>query len=59
MKTAKKKRKREPRKKPMNQLERDTAAYFDNMTAEELKAERELEEAVAGAANGVDFDKEP
>jgi hypothetical protein len=46
-----------PKKKPMNQLERDTAAYFDNMTPEELKAEQDLEKAIAGA--GIDFDKEP
>jgi len=43
----------------MNQLERDTAAYFDNMTPEQLKAERELEDAIAGAAKRIDFDNEP
>jgi hypothetical protein len=58
MKTAKKKRKRQPKKKPMNQLERDTAAYFDNMTEEELKEENELAKALAGAADGIDFDAE-
>lgn len=42
----------------MNQLERDTAAYWDNMTPEELKAERELEDAIAGAAAAVDLDSE-
>jgi hypothetical protein len=42
----------------MNQLERDTAAYWDNMTPEELKAERELEGAIAEAAKGIDFDAE-
>ena len=42
----------------MNQLERDTAAYFDNMTEEELKEENELAKALAGAANGIDFDAE-
>jgi len=40
----------------MNQLERDTAAHFDNMTPEQLKAERELEDAIAGAGKGIDFD---
>jgi len=43
----------------MNQLERDTAAYFDNMTPEQLEAERELEDAIAGAGKGIDFDNEP
>ncbi len=43
----------------MNQLERDTAAYFDNMTEEELKEENELGEALAEAAKGIDFDNEP
>jgi hypothetical protein len=47
------------KKKPMNQLERDTAAYFANMTPEELKAEQELEKAIAETAQGIDFDKEP
>ena len=59
MKPAKKKRTSQPKKRRMNQLERDTAAYFDNMTPEQLKAERELENAIAGAANGIDFDEEP
>ena len=59
MKTTKKKRKRPPKKKPLNRLERDTAAYFDNMTEEQLKEERELEKALAGAAKGIDFDNEP
>jgi hypothetical protein len=35
MKPAKKKSTRQPKKRRMNQLERDTAAYFDNMTPEE------------------------
>jgi hypothetical protein len=43
----------------VNQLERDTAAYYDNMTPQELKAERELEKAISGAAKGIDFDNEP
>jgi hypothetical protein len=58
MKTAKKKRKRQLRKKPTNQLERDTAAYFDNMTEEELQEENDLAKALAGAAKGIDFDAE-
>ena len=47
------------KKKLMTPLERATAAYFENMTEEELKAERELEDAIAGAAKGIDFDNEP
>jgi hypothetical protein len=58
MKPTKKKRTNQPRKRSMNQLERDTAAYFDNMTEEELKEENELAKALAGAANGIDFDAE-
>jgi hypothetical protein len=46
------------KKKPMNQLERDTAAYYESMTPEQLKAERELEDAIAGAAKGIDVDGE-
>jgi hypothetical protein len=45
-------------KRRLNQLELDTAAYWDNMTPEELKAERELEDAIAGAPRGTDFDNE-
>ena len=45
-----------PKKKLMTPLERATEAYFENMTQEELKAERELEEAIAGAAKGIDVD---
>jgi hypothetical protein len=48
-----------PKKKQMNRLERDTAAYFDNMTEENLKEENELAKALAGAAKGIDFDNEP
>jgi hypothetical protein len=58
MRAAKKNPIGQPRKKRMNQLERDTAAYFDNMTPEQRKVERELEAAIAGAAKGIDFDKE-
>jgi hypothetical protein len=47
MKPAKKKRTHQPEKKSMNQLERDTAAYFDHMTEEELKEENELAKALA------------
>jgi hypothetical protein len=59
MKPAKKKRTSRPKKRSMNRLERDTAAYWDNMTPEELKAERELEKAIANAGKGIDFDNEP
>jgi hypothetical protein len=43
----------------MTPLERAIEAYFENMTSEELKAERELENAIAAASNGIDFDNEP
>ena len=59
MKPAKKKRTSQPKKRRTNQLERDTAAYFDNMTPEQLKAERELEDAIAGAPRGIDVDRDP
>jgi hypothetical protein len=58
MKSSKKKCSRQPEKRRQNQLERDTAAYYENMTEEELKAERELEDALADAAKGIDFDNE-
>jgi hypothetical protein len=58
MKPAKTKRTNQPKKRIMNPLERDTAAYFDNMTEEELKEENELARALAGAASGIDFDAE-
>ncbi|MGD0990789.1 MAG: hypothetical protein ABR874_23540 [Candidatus Sulfotelmatobacter sp.] len=58
MKSSKKKRSKQPKKRRQNRLERDTAAYYENMTEEELKAERELEDAIAGAAKGIDFDNE-
>jgi len=47
-----------PKKKLMTPLERATEACYENMTPEELKAERELEDAIAGAAKGIDFDAE-
>jgi hypothetical protein len=47
-----------PKKKLMTPLERAIEAYYANMTPEELKAERELEDAIAGAAKGIDFDAE-
>jgi hypothetical protein len=47
----------EPRTK-RSQLELDTAAYFENITEEELKAERDLENAIAGPAKAIDFDAE-
>jgi hypothetical protein len=37
----------------MTPLERATEAYFANMTPEESKAERELEDAIAGAPEGL------
>jgi len=40
-------------------LARDTAAYFDNMSPEELEEENRLAAASAGSAKGIDFDREP
>jgi Arc/MetJ-type ribon-helix-helix transcriptional regulator len=40
-------------------LERDTAAYFDGMTPEESAEEERLGAALAQAARGIDFDREP
>ena len=50
---------KKPKKKLMTPLELATEAYYANMTPEALKAERELEDAIAGAAKGIDFDNEP
>ncbi len=43
----------------LSQLERDTAAYFEYMSEEEAREERELEAALANSAQGIDFDHEP
>ena len=40
-------------------LERDTAAYFDNMSPEESAEEARLAAALSQAARGLDFDREP
>jgi len=40
-------------------LERDTAAYFDNMSGEESAEEERLAAAIERAAQGIDFDREP
>jgi hypothetical protein len=40
-------------------LERDTAAYFDNMSPEESAEEERLASALSQAARGIDFDREP
>ena len=40
-------------------LERDTAAYFDNMTPEESAEEEKLALALSQAGRGVNFDREP
>jgi hypothetical protein len=50
---------KKPKKELMTPLERATAAYYENMTPEELKAERELENAIAGSVKDIDFDNEP
>jgi Arc/MetJ-type ribon-helix-helix transcriptional regulator len=40
-------------------LERDTAAYFDNMSPEESAEEERLASVLSQAARDVDFDREP
>jgi hypothetical protein len=40
-------------------LERDTAAYFDNMSPEQSAEEERLAAALSHAARGIDFDREP
>jgi hypothetical protein len=40
-------------------LERDTAAYFDNMSPEESAEEERMAKALSHAARGIDFDREP
>ena len=40
-------------------LERDTAAYFDNMSPQENAEEEQLAKALSQAARGIDFDREP
>ncbi len=44
------------KKNQMTQLDRDTAAYFENMTEEEAVAERELERAITGTCSGFVVD---
>ncbi len=46
------------KKKLKTPLERATEAYYENMTPEESAAERELENAIAGAGSGIDVDGE-
>jgi Arc/MetJ-type ribon-helix-helix transcriptional regulator len=38
-------------------LERDTAAYFANLTEEEDAEEKALESALSQSATGIDFDR--
>jgi len=38
-------------------LERDTAAYFENLTEEEDAEEKALESALAQSATGINFDR--
>lgn len=46
------------KKKLMTPLERATAACYKNLIEEEIKAERELENAIAGAAQWIDTDRD-
>ena len=43
----------------MNQLERDTAAYFDNMTEEELKEENDSERRSLKRPKGLTLTMSP
>jgi hypothetical protein len=40
-------------------LERDTAAYFDQLSAEAQEEETKLGAALAESVRGMDFDREP
>lgn len=40
-------------------LERDTAAYFDEMPEQEAAEDRQLAALLAGGGRKVDFDREP
>jgi hypothetical protein len=42
-----------------NRLERDTAAYFDEMTEEEIVEENSLASALVASARTFDVDNEP
>jgi hypothetical protein len=46
-------------KKKLSQLERDTAAWYENLSEEELRDERELEKAICSVpAPNVDAPEE-
>lgn len=45
--------------KNRERLERDTAAYFDQMPEEEAAEDRRLAALLAGVERKVDFDREP
>lgn len=40
-------------------LANDTAAYFERMSLEQAEEETRLGAALAGSAQGIDFDREP
>jgi hypothetical protein len=40
-------------------LANDTAAYFERMSPEQAEEEARLGAALAGSAQGIDFDREP
>ena len=40
-------------------LARDTAAYFDGMSLEQVEEENRLGAALAAGVKGIDFDREP
>ncbi len=44
--------------KKSSPLQRDTAAYFANMSEEEAAEERKLEDALCQSANAIDVDQE-
>jgi hypothetical protein len=59
MKPAKKKKpSKQPKKRRRSQLERDTAAYWNNMSDEELREENELGRVLSEAGRGIDSDRE-
>jgi hypothetical protein len=58
MKSSKKRQPKPSKKRPMNRLERDTAAYWENMSDEELEEDQELGRLLSQMSKGIDFDKE-
>ncbi len=51
-------KRRSLRKKFVTPLERATKAFFENMTEDELRAERELEHAITGSSKGIEVGRD-